>query len=66
MRKQSIINRRYLDKLAETNPEKLAEIKYKRRRSSAKSFIIRHLKKGDLTDFSGYIKERKEILKGGR
>lgn len=63
MKKQSVWNRRYIDRLKKEEPEKAKDLRYRQYRSSSKSFILRRLKAEDISDFEEYLKERKRDLK---
>lgn len=63
MRKVSIKNRKYLDRLAERDPKHLKDLKHRKQLSSCKSFIKLHSTKSDLIDVKEVIKMREEELK---
>lgn len=63
MRKVSIKNRKYLDKLAERDPKKLKDLKHRKQLSACKSFIRLHSTQADLKDVKAVIKEREKKLK---
>lgn len=63
MRKVSIKNRKYLDRLAERDPKLLKDLKHRKKLSSCKSFIRLHSTQADLVDLKEVIKMREEELK---
>lgn len=63
MKRDSIKKRRYLDRLKENDPGKYDDLKYRKYRSSAKSFILKKMREEDITYFEKYIQERKLFFK---
>lgn len=61
MRKQSITNRKYLERLEKEDPDHLAEIKYRKYFSSAKTFIKKHGRPPELEELRTLIDNK---LKG--
>lgn len=58
MKKQSIANRKTLEKIKKEDPERYEEIKRKKKFSAAKSFIRLHAKPPELVELSELIKEK--------
>lgn len=63
MRKQSIANRKYFERLERDDPGHLRELRHRQQLGSAKSFIRHHARLDDLQLLHKTMKERKDFLK---
>lgn len=63
MKKQSIENRKYLDKMSKEDPQRFELVKHRRRYASAKSFIRIHATLEDTKNLKEVIKTREAQLK---
>lgn len=63
MRKTSIKNRKYLDRLAQRDPKQMQDLKHRKQLSATKSFIRLHSTQEDLVDVKEVIKTREAQLK---
>lgn len=65
MRKQSIANRKYFERLERDDPSHFRELRHRQQLGSAKSFIRRHARLDDLKELQKVMTERQDCLKKG-